>query len=84
VHAVQRMAERGLREEEVAQVVAAGKEIESYADDKPYPSRLLLGWVEGRPIHVVTAAAEHGIIVVTVYEPDPDLWEAGFERRRER
>lgn len=45
VHAVQRMAERGIREEDVARVVAEGKEIESYPDDKPYPSRLLLGWI---------------------------------------
>ena len=88
VHAVQRMAERGIREEDVARVTAEGKEIESYPDDKPYPSRLLLGWIprpggqENRPIHVVTATGEHEIIVITVYEPDPALWEPGFERRR--
>ena len=82
VHAVQRMAERGIREEDVARVISEGKEIESYPDDKPYPSRLLLGWIERRPIHVVTAAAEHEIIVITVYEPDPDLWESSFERRK--
>lgn len=82
VHAVQRMAERGIREEDVARVIAEGKEIESYPDDKPYPSRLLLGWLERRPIHVVTAMAEDAIIVITVYEPDPTLWEARFERRK--
>ena len=82
VHAVQRMAERGIREEDVARVISEGKEIETYPDDKPYPSRLLLGWIERRPIHVVTAAAEHEIIVITVYEPDPDLWESSFERRK--
>ena len=84
VHAVQRMAERGISEEDVARVISSGKEIESYPDDKPYPSRLILGWMERRPIHVVTAAAEHEIIVVTVYEPDPALWEPGFERRRKQ
>lgn len=82
VHAVQRMAERGIREEDVARVISAGKEIESYPDDKPYPSHLLLGWVEGRPIRIVTATAEHEIIVITVYEPDPALWESSFERRK--
>jgi hypothetical protein len=90
VHAVQRMAERGIREEDVAYVIAEGKEIENYPSDEPYPSRLLLGWVareggqEPRPVHVVTATAEREIIVVTVYEPDPALWEPGFEKRRER
>ncbi len=82
VHAVQRMAERGIREEDVARVISGGKEIESYPEDKPYPSRLLLGWVERRPIHVVAATAEREIIVITVYEPDPGQWEPGFERRK--
>lgn len=84
VHAVQRMAERGIREEDVARVVAKGKEIESYPDDQPYPSRLMLGWVESRPIHVVAATGEHEIIVITMYEPDPAFWEPGFEKRRKQ
>ena len=79
---MQRMAERGIREEEVGRAISEGKEIEGYPDDKPYPSRLLLGWAEGRPIHVVAAATGHEIIVITVYEPDPSLWEPGFERRK--
>ncbi|MCI0354294.1 MAG: DUF4258 domain-containing protein, partial [Acidobacteria bacterium] len=66
VPAVRRMAERGIREEEVARVIAEGKEIESYPEDQPDPSQLLLGWVEGRPIHVVVAVAERAIIVITV------------------
>ncbi len=82
VHALQRMVERGIREEDVARVISEGKEIESYPQDQPYPSRLLLGWVERRPIHVVAATAEHEIIIVTVYEPDPNQWEPGFERRK--
>jgi len=82
VHAVQRMAQREIREEEVARVIAEGREIESYPDDKPYPSRLMLGWANGRPIHVVAAQAEHEIIVITVYEPDAAQWEPSFERRK--
>ena len=82
VHALQRMVERGIREEDVSRVISAGKEIESYPQDQPYPSRLLLGWVERRPIHVVAATAEHEIIIVTVYQPDSTQWEPGFERRK--
>ncbi len=77
VHAVRRMAERGIREEDVARVIAGGKEIESYPEDRPYPSRLLLGWVEDRPIHVVAASAERAIIIITVYEPDAAQWHPG-------
>ncbi len=61
VHALRRMAERAIRDEQVQHVISAGKVIEDYPQDRPYPSRLLLGWVEGRPIHVVVAAAEHAI-----------------------
>jgi hypothetical protein len=63
-------------------VIAEEQEIESYPDDKPYASRLMLGWANGRPIHVVAAKAEHEIIVITVYEPDAARWEPGFERRK--
>ena len=82
IHAIQRMVERDISEQDVEQAARHGIEIESYPDDHPYPSRLLLGWAHGRPIHVVTATAEHEIIVITVYEPDPALWEPGFERRK--
>ena len=76
------MSSRNIREEDVAHVVSEGKEIESYPDDKPYPSRLLLGWMASRPIHVVAATSEHEIIIITVYEPDLSQWQPGFEKRK--
>ena len=68
------------------EVLATGKTIESYPSDFPCPSRLVLGWCERRPIHVVVAdnEAEHELIVVTVYGPDPARWEPDFERRRQQ
>jgi len=84
VHAIERMVERRISSEDVRQVLAEGKEIESYPGDLPYPSLLLLGWCGSRPIHVVAAdnASDNEIIIVTVYEPDPERWEPGFERRK--
>jgi hypothetical protein len=79
-----RLEERGLiREQEVFEAVSAGEIIESYEDDEPYPSMLLFGrTLEERPLHVVCAYAsqEDQMIVITVYEPDPNRWE-GFRRR---
>ena len=40
-HAVERMAQRGISEEDVEQVLLFGETIASYADDTPYPSELL-------------------------------------------
>jgi hypothetical protein len=82
LHAVQRMLTRGISEADIAQIVAQGKAIEDYPSDWPYPSKLVLGWLESRPIHVVFAESSHEIIVITVYEPDPNLWESGFEKRK--
>ena len=84
VHAIQRMFEREISREDMRQVLETGTIIESYPDDEPYPSRLVLGWSGVRPIHVVVAdnRDEDEIIVITVYEPDPGRWEPGFSERR--
>jgi hypothetical protein len=65
VHAIQRMFQRTISEDEVRQVVDAGETIETYLDDKPFPSRLMLGWKGARPIHVVIAdnSAAHESII---------------------
>jgi len=84
VHAVQRMFERRISVDDVIHVLDSGDVIESYPDDEPYPSRLVLGWSEQRPLQVVAAyhAAKNETIIVTVYEPDPALWDEAFRRRR--
>ncbi len=81
-HALQRMFQRSIRVEDVHAVLSGGKSIIDYPDDTPYPSRLMLGWCGERPIHVVAAdTPESETIIITVYEPDPALWEPGFERK---
>ncbi len=80
------MFERHISVEDVRQVLDFGETVEDYPNDFPYPSRLVLGWSGTRPIHVVTANNQEGheIVVVTVYEPDPNLWAADFKRRKGR
>jgi hypothetical protein len=77
---------RSITAAEVRNVIEQGETIERYPQDTPYPSRLLLGLVGGRALHVVAAdnADDDEAIVVTVYEPDPALWHPGFRRRRRR
>ena len=84
VHALRRMFERRLGVEDVEAVIESGETIEDYPNDRPYPSRLVLGWRGARPVHVVVAhnLSENEFIVITVYEPDPELWEADFRRRK--
>ncbi|NOT00862.1 MAG: DUF4258 domain-containing protein [Phycisphaerales bacterium] len=83
VHAIQRMFERGIGVRDVRMVLESGVTIESYPHDDPYPSRLVLGRVDSRPIHVVAADDPEGAttMVITVYEPDAARWDASFRRR---
>ena len=84
VHAVERMFKRQVSADDVRHVLATGEVIGDYPDDTPYPSRLLLGWTGERPLHVVAAynRTDMETIVITVYEPDPNLWEQDLRRRK--
>ncbi|MGK7344464.1 MAG: DUF4258 domain-containing protein [Candidatus Nitrospinota bacterium M3_3B_026] len=83
-HAVWRMSQRGISGQDVREALEKGETIESYPDDSPYPSRLVLGWIGHRPVHVAVAdnMEEDEIIVITAYEPDAERWEEGFSRRK--
>jgi Domain of unknown function (DUF4258) len=69
------MLERQIRQADGRRVIETGEVIARYRDDKPYPSRLILGLVRRKAAAVLVAnnAADRETIVVTVYEPDPAL-----------
>ena len=83
-HAVRRMFERRLDVRDIESVLSTGEVIADYPDDTPYPSCLMLGVVDERPIHVVAALEEETqtCYVITVYRPDPELWSSDFRHRR--
>ena len=73
-----------ISENEVREAVLSGQIINEYPEDKPYPSVLILGFTRNRrPIHVVAAhePEEDRAVVVTAYEPTPELW---YDLRRMR
>jgi hypothetical protein len=84
IHAVRQMFQRHISEQDVRTVIKTGEVIEDYADDNPYPSYLVFGTVKSRPLHVVVAYnnVDREAIVITAYEPDPEVWEKDFRRRR--
>jgi len=82
-HAIMRMFERGISEADIREVLSAGEVIAHYPDDRPYPSQLLLGWINNKPMHILTAETDNDeIIVVTAYHPELTLWEDNFKRKR--
>lgn len=86
VHAIKRMFQRRISKDDVRHVLETGETIETYPRDTPYPSRLVLGWRQARPLHVVVADnVETGeTIVITTYEPHPEEWEPDYKTRRRR
>jgi Domain of unknown function (DUF4258) len=79
-HALKRIFQRGLTLQAVARALAQGEVITHYPDDQPYPSKLVLGWDAGVPVHVVAALTEQGdTVVITAYVPEPSLWDETFK-----
>jgi len=77
------MFARRIVEPDILGVVRHGESVEEYPDDAPYPSRLLLGWCNDLPQHVVVAHdPDSGLcIVITAYIPDAMHWGADFKTR---
>ena len=86
VHAERRLFQRNVSAAAVIPVITSGEAIEAYPNDVPFPSVLILGAVDGHPLHVVVARVPQTLhcIVVTVYWPDRDFGDADFRRRTQR
>jgi len=78
------MFEREISPDTVKRAAQNGEVIESYPDDQPYPSALLLFFEEGKALHVIAGVneAQSTCHIVTAYWPDPKLWKADFKTRR--
>ncbi len=78
-HAIQRMFERDIFEEDVEDTI---ENVDKYLDDKPYPSFLALKFFD-KPLHVVFAKDEEKdqIIVITAYYPDKEKWSDNYKTR---
>lgn len=80
-HARIRMFERNISTDDLIRVIKSGDIIESYPDDDPCPSLLMLDFIEGQPHHVVLGMCEDHLRVITVYNPDEDQWIDARKRR---
>ena len=56
--------------------------IEDYSGDPRGHSHLVLGFSRAdQPIHVVCAIHEGFLVIITVYRPDPKLWQDSRVRK---
>jgi cobalamin biosynthesis protein CobD/CbiB len=82
-HALNRVVERDISEEEIRQAGVDAAIIEDYPDDKYSPSCLLLGFTgAGRPLHLHVSLVDSQLVrIVTLYEPGIDRW-TEYSRRK--
>ena len=81
-HALRRMIERKIRRKDVKAALLMNEVIEEYPDDFPFPSYLILGYSENKPLHIVCSSHQSRIWVITAYEPSIEKWEDNFRERR--
>lgn len=80
-HSVKRMIKRNVTRQEVENTIFTGEIIEEYPDDKYSPSCLVYGKTEiGRDLHVQVSLPPI-VVIITVYEPDPEEW-VDYKMRR--
>ena len=76
-HAVDQTIIRDISAAELEEAISGRSEVvEDYPEDKYGPSCLILGFTRGgRPLHIQCSYPSRPLVkIVTVYEPDPDLW----------
>ena len=85
-HSYIRINERFTTKDEIISAISVGEIIEDYSDDKPFPSCLIFGMVNNRPIHVVVAYDEKNetIFIITLYEPNVQVFESDLKTRRKK
>lgn len=79
-----RAIERNISISEIVEALSTCKIIMEYPEGKPFVSYLVSGFTMlKRPIHSVIAINEidEYIWIITVYEPDKNLWDKTFTRK---
>jgi Domain of unknown function (DUF4258) len=83
-HVLEKLAERGIQQQAVREVLLKGEKIRDYTQDRPFPSALFLGYIGGKPLHVVAACDEisREAFVITAYEPSLDVFEPDYRTKK--
>ena len=81
-HADQEAADESIDIAAIRDAILNDEILEQYADTGRGPSCLLLGFVAGRPIHVVCGWRGDAILIITVYIPKLPKFEDPWTRRR--
>jgi hypothetical protein len=82
-HILVRMQQRRIKIKDVIDCIMNGEIIEHYESDYPYPSCLILGFInESKGLHVVCAVGEEKVWMITTYYPNNEEWYDDLRTRR--
>ena len=82
-HMTDRFKERGIKLRYVCNALLNGEIIEQYPNDYPFPSWLVLFFLNSEtPIHVCVGLGEDKLWIITAYYPDTNEWEDDFKTRK--
>jgi hypothetical protein len=83
-HVLQKLAERGVAQSAVLEVLLTGERLRDYTEDRPFASGLFLGYIGGRPLHVVASYDETNkrAFIITAYEPSSDVFESDYRTKK--
>lgn len=82
-HMTKRFNERDIKLRFIQSTLLNGEIIEQYPNDYPYPSCLVLNFLNGEtPIHVCVGLGEGKLWIITAYYPNTNEWEDDFKTRK--
>ena len=77
-----KIEKRDIKLSDIKQCIKNGEVIEDYPDDYPYPSSLLLGYTDNKPLHIVVGIGNELLWLITAYYPDNEKWEDDNKTRK--
>jgi hypothetical protein len=85
-HVLERLAERGIKQKTILDVLSNGEIIEEYPDDYPFPNALYFSVKENTPFHVVASFDEHtnSVYIITAYIPSTEIFGQDYRTRRKK
>ena len=84
-HAVLRLFQRNISQEDVVSAILNGEIIEKYENDYPYPSCLVYGiTINNKILHIVCGLKENELWIITAYYPNDDKWNKNLKTRKEK
>lgn len=83
-HVLIRLLQRNISTDDIVHALKTGEIIESYPNDYPYPSCLVLGvTINEQYLHIVCGLGESELWLITAYYPNSTEWESDLKTRKE-